>query len=99
MSCIYELWCHHEPVTALSQGQGLSRPLFLRLPSKIWRSSVISLEEGEQESFKCNTGFTAEESEDEGQKYYEAMHEDNYHIQDNMEDPLTYLASSYPYTM
>ena len=43
--------------------------------------------------------FTAVEVHDEGNKYYEAIHEDDYKIKDEMEDPLSYLARSDPYTM
>ena len=32
----------------------------------------------------------------EEQKYYEAMHQDDYKIQDDMQDPLAYRAASDP---
>ena len=40
--------------------------------------------------------FTAVQGQEEGQHYYEDIHEDYYNIQDDMEYPLAYLASSDP---
>ena len=37
--------------------------------------------------------------EQEEKKYYEAMHQDDYKIKYNMQDPLSYLASSEPDTI
>ena len=39
------------------------------------------------------------QEERENQQQYEAMHQDDYKIQDDMQDPLAYLASSDPDTM
>ena len=43
--------------------------------------------------------FASEEGEDELQQYYKAMHEDDYRIQEKMENPLAYLSRSDPDTM
>lgn len=48
------------------------------------------------------TSFTAnveERSEVEREQYYEAMHEDDYTLQDNMADPIAFKASTDPDTM
>ena len=39
------------------------------------------------------------QGEQEEQQYYEAIHQYNYKIQDDMQEPLAYLASSDPDTM
>ena len=39
------------------------------------------------------------QEEQDNQQYYEAMHQDDYKIQDDMQDPLAYLASYDLYTM
>ena len=66
---------------------------------RIWKESVRSLEGRDHESFNWNTAFTVKEGENEGHKYYKAMHEDDYCIHDEMEDSLAYQAISDPDTM
>ena len=46
-----------------------------------------------------NKAYSAVKEEQNNQQYYEAMHQDNYKIQDDTEDPLAYLARSDPDTM
>ena len=46
-----------------------------------------------------NQAFSAVQGEKEEQQYYEAMHQDDYKIQDGMQDPLAYLDSSDTDTM
>ena len=59
-----------------------------------WKVSAIALESREQESLNRNTEFIAVQGQEEEQHYYEAMHQDDYKIQDDMQDTLAYLASS-----
>ena len=46
-----------------------------------------------------NKAFSAVQEEQNNQQYYETMHQYDYKIQDDMQDPRAYLASSDPETM
>ena len=61
--------------------------------SRRWKASARDLESREQESLNLNKTFSAVKVEQEEQQYYETMHQDDYKIQDNMQDPMSYLGS------
>ena len=67
--------------------------------SRRWKASSRALEIREQEYLKLNKALSLVQEEQDNQKYYEAMHQDNYKIQDYMQDPFAYLASYDPDTV
>ena len=70
-----------------------------RTYSRRWKASSRSLESREHESMKSNKAFIAVQGEQEETQYYEAMHQDDYKIQDYMQDPMDHLDSLDPDTM
>ena len=64
-----------------------------------WKAPARALEIREQGSLNLNNAFSVLQEEQYNQKYYEAMHQDEYKIQDDIQDPLAYLAISYPDAM
>ena len=71
----------------------------IRKSSRRWKASARALEIRDQESLNLNKAYSAVPEEKNNQQYYKAMHQDNYNIQDDMEDPLAYLAIYDPDTM
>ena len=57
------------------------------------------LEIREQESPNLNKAFSTVQSEQNNQNYYKAMHQDDYKILDDMEDPMACLSRSDPDTI
>ena len=53
-----------------------------------WKAPARDLEIREQGSLNLNNAFSVLQEEQYNQKYYEAMHQDEYKIQDYMQDPL-----------
>ena len=68
----------------------------IRTSSRRWKASARVLGSREHESLNWNKAFSAVQYQREEQQYYESMHQEDYKIQENMQDPLSYLDSSDP---
>ena len=56
--------------------------------SRRWKASDRALESREQESLNWNKEFSAVQDQQEEKHYYEAMHQEYYKIQDDMQYPV-----------
>ena len=70
-----------------------------RTSLRICKAQERAIESRKQESLNLNKAFSAVQGEQDNHQYYEVIHQDNYKVQDSMQDPLVYLASSDPDTI